>query len=115
MSNIFKTFTVSDELDILVGQASDAVTSERITALCASVTVSASAGTTKEVVAKLQASADGVAWFDISGKTVTITGDTTGGFADTAVCYPYVRLAYTKNAATTAATIDAKIWAKILS
>jgi len=114
-SNINKLFTVSTNLSILVGQTSDAISSARVNHLCVAVTTSATAGTTKQITAKLQASADGVAWFDVdaTNKAVTITGDTTGGFADLDVAYPFIRLAYVKHADTTAATINAKIWCSI--
>lgn len=112
-SNINKLFTVSTNLSILVGQVSDAISSARVNHLCVAVTTSATAGTTKQITAKLQASADGTAWFDVADKTVTITGDSTGGFADLNVAYPFIRLAYSKHADTTAATINAKIWCSI--
>lgn len=96
-------------------KASEKLNSENVTSACLSVTSTAGAGATGNSTLKLQASADGDAWFDVADATVTISSaefnaNTPKGFAISGLVYPFLRAQFVGNAAITAGVITVKAY-----
>ena len=110
-----KIFTVLDTYDLSGGDsASDPISSAAFDAVSVSVVQADVTGTTKTVAVKLQASADGVAWFDTDATNHTVTtadsAASSVGFAASDLVYPYLRCYADAHADVTGGDLTVKIW-----
>jgi hypothetical protein len=77
--------------------------------------MTAGAGATGNSTLKLQASADGTAWFDVADATVTISSaefnaNTPKGFAFSGLAYPFLRAYFAGNSAITAGVVTVVVY-----
>ena len=109
--------TILSAYDLSGGDTTtDVVRAENFSECSISVVQAGVVGTTKTIVVKLQASADGTAWFDVDASNATVTtadaAASSVGFAASSLVYPYLRCNVDLHADITAGSVTVKFWGR---